>query len=346
MVLIGLLLGTLTAALLSSAAEEDSDGIDEADLRAAWASFRLSLVGAEVPVQTALLFDLMEERGHLPPGWILHPRHGMFHLIDVVLTVVDDDTPLDIMYQDRKGESLILTRERDAFALFPIRIFIHASPIRQFFNQDFAAYHAIVQVIQVARRWREDCLETRQYDPSDPGVISRAFHGSMERDDLGGFVFDFLLPDEVEHIWRRAFQGEKVTADTIMDEGSVVGARDEEFLTWGIFEVDEFFSEDLETLLAREGIMVVDRNLCVQAADDVAAISESRADRLALKHGYVLARIPDSIGSRYWRNYVIHPLPESPELLPMRITETVRPDDERIKNSAEFLRRFPRRKEN
>lgn len=340
MTLVWLFAGTLAAAMARQGSTDAS--VPGTDLALAWSIFRESLRRAEVPAEQQIVFDLMEERGDLPPGWVVHPTLGLMQLYEPVIHLVNDGDTVKVFEEAKDSSS-----RTDDRPMNPIRIFVHSQPeTGRYFPEDTIDYYAIKFVQERAEAIRDDydyplsqpwlvdeeslieSLWERESEPARSDAYTREWDVVMAPGDPGRVLFNVFADTLRERVQPpEAYLSRLIEAradEVVLDD-----------LVWAPFVVDEGFDETLQDLLEEEGIFVAEGTMHIEALDDANILTDfddSDAALLALKHGFVLAQIPDEIGSPYWRMYVIHPTPPSPIL-------GTAPDDEEWREANEQARR-------
>lgn len=315
---------TLTLALAKQASIPDAPLKPRAR---AWELFRASLQGYVVPDELAIQLDLAEERGELPPGWIVHPKHGTIQLYNAIVHVVtDDDIPEELDRKPTRGWT-------------PVQLFVHAHPSFELEPEDYTLFYALELFIERGRR-RQDDYEYALDQPWADAVSIEASLWEREVDELETGLLDgddlraaeALAWFDANTLAEGFIEGLRGTTGTakassvmhrLIQEGEIppldepAGIEGE--LAWFPSTTDQYPSDNLEfgdivERLSEHGIRTIDEEWVFAEDEGVAQnITEfhmgNQPSVRALKHGFVIAQIQDGYNIPYYRNYLVHPVP-------------------------------------
>lgn len=315
--MIWMLISTLAAAMATQAAQHN---VKDTELRRMWAAFRKELQGIEIPAEMSIQFDLMEERGDLPPGWIVHPNRGVMQLFNPVVHVIDDDT-------SQNDESMEILNRNPSDGWTPVQLFIHANPTTEIEPEDTAQYYAIQMFIELADIQRGSYQQAIDEPWADePEVANQMFEDAVESiENTYWNTYNQAMDFAPMESLRRAYIGSLRNASV----------APEDFMTSDYANIDEIGNppawfpggtdsypsdnigfDDILLHLRTQGIRLLNDEFIwadydVESGNVTGFENTERAAVRALKHGFVIAQIQDGYDIPYYRNYLIYPVPNN-----------------------------------
>lgn len=312
---------TLAAAIARQSAEI---GLHPEGAVEAWGEFRQSIEGLEIEPELLIQFDLAEERGELPPGWIVDPELGVFHLYNAVVHVVDDDT-------DPRKLEILLNRDLEK-GWTPVQLFVHANPSSHLEPEDIIDFYVVDIFLELGREQRKK----RKPDEAPREIFNRIVGDIRKRrsvlEQRGTIAMFYNRRAGIEAFMRgfNGFEGSTIDLFRDLERAGFVDPPEEseEWLVWypeTTQQMTPAFNETIE-LLSRSKILPIGEDITwptfAPDTDDLTEFYKTAGPSIrALKLGFAIAQVPELIrpGQKpqdtTYMNVLIRPVPELGERL-------------------------------